>query len=143
PIQALSLVTGVVIANPEGFGFLRVVEGGDDLFLPPFEMRKVMHGDKVLARVTGIDHRGRREGSIARVLERGMTRLIGRFSVEMGINYVVPDDKRVQRNVQVPPDHTGGARDGQLVVCELVHAPDTRRPPIGRIIAVLGDKLTA
>ncbi|KAG1252544.1 hypothetical protein G6F65_017876 [Rhizopus arrhizus] len=106
-------------------------------------MRKVMHGDKVLARVTGIDHRGRREGSIARVLERGMTRLIGRFSVEMGINYVVPDDKRVQRNVQVPPDQTGGARDGQLVVCELTQAPDSRRPPIGRIIAVLGDKLTA
>ncbi len=133
----------MVIANPEGFGFLRPVEGGDDLFLPPYEMRKVMHGDKVLARVTGIDHRGRREGSIARVLERGMTRLIGRFSVEMGINYVVPDDKRVQRNVQVPPDQTGGARDGQLVVCELTQAPDSRRPPIGRIIAVLGDKLTA
>ena len=143
PIQALNLVTGVVIANPEGFGFLRPVEGGDDLFLPPYEMRKVMHGDKVLARVTGIDHRGRREGSIARVLERGMTRLIGRFSVEMGINYVVPDDKRIQRNVQVPPDQTGGARDGQLVVCELTQAPDSRRPPIGRIIAVLGDKLTA
>ena len=132
-----------MIANPEGFGFLRPVEGGDDLFLPPYEMRKVMHGDKVLARVTGIDHRGRREGSIARVLERGMTRLIGRFSVEMGINYVVPDDKRVQRNVQVPPDQIGGARDGQLVVCELTQAPDSRRPPIGRIIAVLGDKLTA
>src|SRR6185437_5394418 len=94
-------------------------------------------------RVTGIDHRGRREGSIARVLERGMTRLIGRFSVEMGINYVVPDDKRIQRNVQVPPDQTGGANDGQLVVCELTQAPDSRRPPIGRIIAVLGDKLTA
>lgn len=93
--------------------------------------------------MTGIDHRGRREGSIARVLERGMTRLIGRFSVEMGINYVVPDDKRVQRNVQVPPDQIGGARDGQLVVCELTQAPDSRRPPIGRIIAVLGDKLTA
>lgn len=143
PIQALNLVTGVVIANPEGFGFLRPVEGGDDLFLPPYEMRKVMHGDKVLANVTGIDHRGRREGSIARVLERGMTRLIGRFSVEMGINYVVPDDKRIQRNVQVPPDQIGGARDGQLVVCELTQAPDSRRPPIGRIIAVLGDKLTA
>ena len=56
---------------------------------------------------------------------------------------MVPDDKRVQRNVQVPPDQTGGARDGQLVVCELTQAPDSRRPPIGRIIAVLGDKLTA
>lgn len=143
PIQALNLVTGVVIANPEGFGFLRPVEGGDDLFLPPYEMRKVMHGDKVLANVTGIDHRGRREGSIARVLERGMTRLIGRYSVEMGINYVVPDDKRVQHNVQIPADQAGGAADGQLVVCELTQPPGSRRPPIGRIIAVLGDKLTA
>jgi ribonuclease R len=143
PVQATNLITGVVIANPEGFGFLRPVDGGDDLFLAPYEMRKVMHGDRVLANVTGIDRRGRREGSIARVLERGMTRLIGRFSVEFGINYVVPDDKRIQRNVQIPPDQTGDARDGQLVVCELTQAPDTRRPPIGRIIAVLGDKLTA
>ncbi len=143
PVQATNLITGVVIANPEGFGFLRPVEGGDDLFLAPYEMRKVLHGDRVLANVTGIDRRGRREGSIARVLERGMTRLIGRFSVEFGISYVVPDDKRIQRNVQIPPDQTGDARDGQLVVCELTQAPDTRRPPIGRIIAVLGDKLTA
>ncbi|WP_305805797.1 ribonuclease R [Stenotrophomonas sp. YIM B06876] len=142
PVQQLSLIAGVVIANPEGFGFLRPDEGGDDLFLPPYEMRKVMHGDRALANVTGIDRRGRREGSIARVLERGVNRLIGRFTVEMGISYLVPDDKRIQRNVQIPADATGDARDGQLVVCELTQAPDTRRPPIGRIIAVLGDKLT-
>ncbi|KRG44121.1 exoribonuclease R [Stenotrophomonas pictorum JCM 9942] len=142
PVQQLSLIPGVVIANPEGFGFLRPDEGGDDLFLPPYEMRKVMHGDRALANVTGIDRRGRREGTIARVLERGVNRLIGRFTVEMGISYLVPDDKRIQRNVQIPADATGGAKDGQLVVCELTQAPDTRRPPIGRIIAVLGDKLT-
>ena len=105
-------------------------------------MRKVMHGDRVLANVTGIDRRGRREGSIARVLERGMTRLIGRFSVEFGINYVVPDDKRIGRNVQIPHDAIGEARDGQLVVCEITQAPDTRRPPIGKILTVLGDRLT-
>ena len=143
PVQQTDLIPGVVIANPDGFGFLRPdAGGGDDLFLPPYEMRKVMHGDRVLANVTGIDRRGRREGSIARVLERRLTRLIGRFGSEAGISFVVPDDKRVQRNVQVPPDGTGGARDGQLVVCELVQAPDARRPPIGRIVAVLGDRLT-
>jgi ribonuclease R len=142
PVRHTSLIAGTVIANPEGFGFLKPEEGGDDLFLPPFEMRKVMHGDRALANVTGIDRRGRREGSIARVLERRMTRLIGRFFYELGIAYVDPDDKRVQRNVQVPPDGTGGAKEGQLVVCELVAPPDGRRPPIGKIIAVLGDKLT-
>ncbi|WP_080929722.1 ribonuclease R [Xanthomonas albilineans] len=142
PLQQTNLIPGVVIANPDGFGFLRPDEGGDDLFLPPYEMRKVLHGDRALANVTGIDRRGRREGSIARVLERGLSRLIGRFSMEAGIAYVVPDDKRIQRNVQIPPDASGEARDGQLVVCELTSAPDARRPPIGKIIAVLGDKLT-
>lgn len=143
PVQATDLIAGIVIANPDGFGFLRPdAGGGDDLFLPPYEMRKVMHGDRVLANVTGIDRRGRREGSIARVLEHRLTRLIGRFGFEAGIAYVVPDDKRVQRNVQIPPDATLAARDGQLVVCELTQAPDVRRPPIGRILAVLGDKLT-
>ncbi|GHH48562.1 ribonuclease R [[Pseudomonas] boreopolis] len=142
PVRHTNLIAGTVIANPDGFGFLKPDEGGDDLFLPPFEMRKVMHGDRALANVTGIDRRGRREGAIARVLERRMTRLIGRFFYELGIAYVEPDDKRVQRNVQVPPDGTGGAREGQLVVCELVAPPDGRRPAIGRIVAVLGDKLT-
>jgi len=142
PIAQLDLIPGVVIANPEGFGFLRPDGGGDDLFLSPYEMRKVMHGDRVLANVTGMDRRGRREGAISRVLERGMTRLIGRFTVEHGINYVVPDDKRIARNVQIPLDAAGEARDGQLVVCEITQAPDVRRPPIGRILTVLGDKLT-
>lgn len=147
PAQQLDLVPGVVIANPDGFGFLRPESGGgDDLFLPPFEMRKVMHGDRALASVTGVDRRGRREGAIVRVLERRLNRLIGRFVIEAGISYVVPDDRRIQRNVQIPPDARMDAQNGQLVVCELMEAPDERgpqRPPIGRVLAVLGDRLTA
>ncbi len=143
PTKQMDLLPGVVIANPNGFGFLRPDSGGgDDLFLPPNEMRKVMHGDRVMACVTGIDRAGRREGSIVEVLERRLSRLIGRFSMEQGVGYLVPDDKRVQRNVLIPPDARGEAVDGQLVVCELTHAPDSRRPPMGRIVAVLGDSLT-
>ncbi|MEP6633445.1 MAG: ribonuclease R [Luteimonas sp.] len=144
PAARLDLVAGTVIANPEGFGFLRLESGaGDDLFLPPFEMRKAMHGDRVLASVTGVDRRGRREGAIVEVLERRLNRLIGRFTLESGISYVVPDDRRIQRNVQIPADARLDARHGQLVVCEIVQAPDSQRPPIGRVLAVLGDKLTA
>src|SRR5690606_6104795 len=143
PLEQTNLIPGVVIANPEGFGFLRPdAGGGDDLFLPPYEMRKVMHGDRALANVTGIDRRGRREGSIARVLERGVHRLVGRFGSEAGISFVIPDDRRMQRNLHIPPDATCGAREGQLVVCEIVAPPDTRRPPIGKVVAVLGDSLT-
>ncbi|HEY4530271.1 MAG TPA: ribonuclease R [Luteimonas sp.] len=144
PAARADLVPGTVIANPEGFGFLRPESGvGDDLFLPPFEMRKVMHGDRVLGSVTGVDRRGRREGVIVEVLERRVTRLIGRFVIDSGISYVVPDDRRIQRNVQIPSDARLDAGDGQLVVCEIVAPPDSHRPPIGRVLAVLGDRLTA
>nr|WP_242112242.1 ribonuclease R [Luteimonas aquatica] len=143
PARQMDLIPGTVIANPEGFGFLRPDTGtGDDLFLPPYEMRKVMHGDRVLASVTGVDHRGRREGAIVEVLERRLSRLIGRFELDSGVSYVVPDDRRIQRNVQIPADAREGARAGQLVVCEIVQPPTAQRPPIGRVLAVLGDKLT-
>jgi ribonuclease R len=142
PVSQTNLIPGVVIANPDGFGFLRPEAGGDDLFLPPSEMRKTMHGDRVLANVTGIDRRGRREGSIARVLERRLSRIVGRFNSEHGVAFVTPDDKRVQHDIQIPQDATARARDGQLVVCELTQPPEGRRPPIGKVIAVLGDKLT-
>ena len=144
PAERMDLIAGSVIANPDGFGFLRPDSGaGDDLFLPPYEMRKVMHGDRVLASVTGMDRRGRREGAIVEVLERRLNRLIGRYTIEAGIGYVVPDDRRIQRNILVPPDDRGEAQPGQLVVAEIVHAPDPRRPPIGRVLTVLGERLTA
>ena len=144
PAERADLIAGTVIANPDGFGFLRPDSGsGDDLFLPPFEMRKAMHGDRVLASVTGVDRRGRREGTIVEVLERRLSRLIGRYTEEAGIGYVVPDDKRIQRNVMVPADGRNDARNGQLVVAEITTPQDAHRPPIGRVLAVLGDKLTA
>ncbi|HVR82066.1 MAG TPA: ribonuclease R [Luteimonas sp.] len=144
PAERMDLIAGNVIANPDGFGFLRPDKGGgDDLFLPPFEMRKAMHGDRVLASVTGMDRRGRREGAIVEVLERRLNRLIGRYTVEAGIGYVVPDDRRIQRNVLIPPDAVLAAKPGQLVVAEITTPPTAQRPPIGKVLAVLGDKLTA
>jgi ribonuclease R len=139
----MDLVPGVVIANENGFGFLRAEKGGDDLFLPPYEMRKVSHGDRVLVSITGMDRRGRGEATIVEVLERRLTRLLGRYTEELGIAYVVPDDKRIQRNLMIPQDARNGARAGQLVVAEITTPQDVHRPPIGRVLAVLGDKLTA
>ncbi|GAB2521771.1 ribonuclease R [Lysobacter humi (ex Lee et al. 2017)] len=144
PAQVVDLIPGVVIANPDGYGFLKADPGhGTDLFLAPSEMRKVMHGDRVLGSVTGVDRRGRREGGIVEVLERRLTRLIGRFETRAGIGFVIPDDRRIQQDILIPPDARGEAKDGQLVVAEITEMPDGKHSPIGRILTVLGDRLTA
>jgi len=146
--EQLDLIAGTVIAHPDGFGFLKPDKGGgDDLFLPPGEMRKALHGDRVLGSVTNVDAKGRREGAIVELLERRLTRIVGRYSERAGIGTVIPDDRRLGGEVLIAPDARNGARDGQIVVCELIADDDAAAPRrvrtlIGRILVVLGDKLT-
>jgi ribonuclease R len=142
--EKLDLIPGSVIANADGFGFLRPdAGGGDDLFLPPVQMRGVLHGDRVLACVTGIDRRGRREGAIVEVLERRTTRLVGRYKEERGFGLVTPDDRRIHQDLLIPQGKDQGAHTGQIVVAEIEEPPTRERQPVGRVVAVLGDRLSA
>ena len=142
PVAKMDLVRGRIIGHPEGFGFLVPDEGGEDLFVPPHEMRQLLHGDRVLMCVTGIDRRGRREGSVVEVLERGTTRLVGRYVEDNGIGFVLPDNRRLgAHDFLVPPAEKGGARPGQIVVAELIQQPSKQAMPIARVREVLGDHM--
>ena len=141
PANKLDLIQGVVLANAEGYGFLRPDGGGDDLYLSPQQMRTVLHGDRVLASVVGIDRRGRKQGAIVEVLQRRSPRLVGRVVIENGVTLVAPDDRRVHQDVMIVPGQTMDARSGQIVVAEITDPPTPHRGPMGAIRAVLGERL--
>ena len=141
PARKLDLIPGVVLANAEGYGFLRPDEGGDDLYLSPYQMRSVMHGDRVLASVVGVDRRGRRQGAIVEVLQRRSPRLVGRVVIDNGVTLVVPDDRRLHQDIMIVPGKEQGARSGQIVVVEITDPPTAYRGPLGAIRAVLGERL--
>ena len=135
----MDLVAGRVSAHKDGYGFVMLDEGGSDLYLSSRQMRSVLHGDRVLASVIGVDARGRREGAIREILERAHEKIVGCFVAESGIALVVPDDPRINQDVIVPLADTAGARPGQVVVAEIVQQPGERQPPVGRIIEILGE----
>ncbi|MDE1885208.1 MAG: ribonuclease R [Xanthomonadaceae bacterium] len=139
--QKLDLIPGAILANAEGFGFLRPDAGGDDIYLSPAQMRKVLHGDRVLASIVGVDHRGRKQGAIVEVLERRASRLVGRVVTDNGIVVVTPDNRRLHQDVLIPPGKDRGARSGQIVVAEITQPPTAQRGPIGMIVSVLGERL--
>ncbi|MDA8389683.1 MAG: ribonuclease R [Gammaproteobacteria bacterium] len=139
-VQRMDLIPGRIIGHPDGFGFLSRDEENEDLFIPPSEMRKVMHGDRVMARIAEIDARGRAECVIVEVLERGQQYVVGRYSEERGLRFITPDERRIARDIMVAEGHEGGARPGQIVVCEILEQPTFRTPPIGRVTEVLGDR---
>lgn len=134
-----SLVKGVVQGHRDGFGFLIPEDRSkSDLFLAPREMRKVIHGDRVLARITG-QNRGKQEGTILEILHYGTLRLVGRLLSENGQFVVVPEDQRIKHDVVVAKKDTMGASTGQVVHIEITRQPTRQIPAQGKVIEVLGE----
>ncbi len=140
-IDKMDMVRGRVVGHADGFGFLVTEEGGDDLYLSAKQMRQVLHGDRVVARVTGVDSRGRKEGAIVEVLERHNQTVVGRFSPQGGIAIVVPEDRRISQEVIIARGDEGNARPGQIVVAQLITQPSRRTQAVGRVIEVLGEPM--
>ncbi len=139
-IERMDMVRGRVIGHADGFGFLVPEDGSPDLFLSPREMRGLLHGDRALARVKGVDRRGRREGGVVKVLERNTTQIVGRFFRESGVALVSPDNRRISHQILIP-DASDDVKEGQMVVADVVEPPTRHSPPIGRIREILGDHM--
>ncbi len=141
PLEKMELIAGRVIGHKDGFGFIVPDTGGEDLFLSPREMRQLFHGDRVLARVSGIDGRGRREAMVVEILEHNTQQVVGRFHSESGMSYVEPSNQRITQDILIPPGKELQAEEGQMVVVALTTHPTAHRRPLGEVIEVLGDHM--
>ena len=135
----LDEVEGTVQGHRDGHGFVSRDDGAPDIYLPPNEMRAVLHKDRVKVRIVRSDRKGRPEGRVVEIMERSSQTIIGRLLQESGIWIVVPEDKRYGQDVLVPKTATGAAKAGQVVVVELTEAPALYGQPVGRVTEVLGE----
>ncbi len=131
-----------MLGHRDGHGFVQRDDGEPDLFLPPGEMRAVMHGDKVRARVGRLDRKGRAEGRVTEILSRPSAAIIGRLLQESGVWLVAPEDKRYGQDVLIPKSGFGATdvsqAQGKVVVVQLTEPPVLYGQPVGRIVEVLG-----
>ncbi|WP_418643866.1 ribonuclease R [Stutzerimonas kunmingensis] len=139
PVDKLDLVCGRVSGHRDGFGFLIPDDGSDDLFLSPAQMRLVFDGDRCLARVAGLDRRGRREGAIVEVISRAHESIVGRYHIESDVGFVIPDNPKIQQEVLVTPGRALDAKPGQFVEVKITHWPTQRFQPQGDIVEVIGN----
>ena len=136
----MDLLAGRVSGHRDGYGFLAPDDGSEDIYLHNRQMRKLFHGDRAMVRVSGIDHRGRREGSVVEVLEHNTQQLVGRYVDEHGISYLIPENSKIGQDVVVADEDRFGAEDGQYVLVEITKQPSRGRPR-GRVVEVLGDDM--
>ncbi len=135
----LDLTTGRVSGHRDGFGFvIRDDEADDDIYLSAREMRALFDGDRVAVRIKGLDRRGRAEGEVVDILERGTREIAGQFIRERGIGLVIPDNAKLSHRVLIPKGQAAKAKHGNMVVAEIVDFPTHVEQATGRITAVIG-----
>jgi len=155
-------VAGRLSIHRDGFGFLvpdaLAGEVHTDIFLPPPEAQKGMHGDRALVQILRQSSEGRAEGAIVRILRRAHVRVVGEFQIKRRGNFVIPADDRIQQWIEIPEgmelpparpsvDRVGVALrevhsvenlDGMVVSAELLEFPEGGDHAVGRIVEVLG-----
>src|SRR4030043_254515 len=134
----MNLVVGKIKCHPDGYGFvIPEKEGEEDIFVNPRNLKEAMHGDRVVARVESIRKKGR-EGSVIRILERGLRKIVGKFMKATNYSYVIPENERLLQEVFIPDGQTKRARPNQIVVAEITRYPTERARPEGRVTHILG-----
>ena len=142
--------------------------GTEDIFIPPNEINAAMQGDQVLVELDPPKANGRMSGRIVRILERRNPTVVGVFhyasSERQRSNVVIPFDDRMTQPIFIPPgaeippaagpstphrvlsaEATARPKpkgpeglDGLVVDVEIASWPTPTRPPIGRVIEILG-----
>jgi ribonuclease R len=138
----MNLVVGKITTNPRGFGFVvpdrPLEEIAGDIYIAGSNLNQAMHGDRVVTRIERVTERGA-EGRIVRILERGAGNTVGRYDEDgSGMGFVVPFDRRLIMDVQIPSGDRKDAAPGDMVVVEITKWPTATRPPLGRVTEVLG-----
>ncbi|MBS4190382.1 ribonuclease R [Bacillus sp. FJAT-49705] len=139
--EKMNLIRGKLSGHAKGFAFVIPEEPGmDDIFIPPNETNNAMHGDIVLARVSSETSGQRREGTIVRILERGIQQIVGTYTESKHFGFVLPDDKKFASDIFIPKNASLGAVEGHKVVVKLTTYPEGRKSAEGEVIQILGHK---
>ncbi|WP_439098732.1 ribonuclease R [Bacillus weihaiensis] len=139
--EKMNLLKGKLIGHAKGFAFVDPEDPElDDVFIPPTELKTAMHGDVVLVRVSPKGTGSRQEGTIIRILERGVKEVVGTYTESKNFGFVIPDDKKIANDIFIPKNASGGAVEGHKVVVKLTTYPKGRMSAEGEVVDILGHK---
>ncbi|MEC0696960.1 ribonuclease R [Bacillus atrophaeus] len=139
--EKMNLIKGKLSAHAKGFGFLLPEDTSlSDVFIPPTELNTAMNGDIVMVRLNSQSSGSRQEGTVIRILERSIQRVVGTYTETKSFGFVIPDDKKITSDIFIPKHANHGAVEGHKVVVTLTSYPEGRMSAEGEVTEILGHK---
>ena len=131
-------MTGTFTAHPKGFGFVSVEGETEDIFIPESQVNGAMHMDTVEITVSPVTTGRRREGTVVKVLERGMKQVVCTYEQSKTFGFAVPDNPKFGTDIFIPQGRSKGAVSGHKVVVEVTSYGKKDRKPEGKVVEILG-----
>lgn len=140
--ESLNMVYGTYTSTSKGFGFVIVendnIYGKQDIFIHEKNSNGAMHKDKVLCQIIESDTGKRPEGVIIKVLDKGFKHIVGTFEQSKSFGFVIPDEKRMYKDIFIPKKYTMGAVTGHKVVVEIIKQAEEGKKPEGKVTEIIG-----
>ncbi len=140
--KMLNMVYGTYLSTAKGFGFV-VIEGenqsfNSDIFISEKNSNGAMHKDKVLCQILNQKNGKKTEGIVIKIIEKGYNLIVGRYEPSKNFGFVIPDEKKIYKDIYIPKKYTKGAVSGSKVVVKIIKDATENSKPEGKIIEILG-----
>ena len=133
------IIEGIYRRNSKGFGFVKVEDEEDEIYISKSNSMKAFNGDKVLIKIVDKEKdKKSQEGKIIKILEHAKNTVVGTFEFNKNFGFVVPDDKSFGTDIFISKSNIGKARNGHKVLVEIIKYPEEKRHAEGKILEVLG-----
>lgn len=133
------LLTGTFISNAKGFGFVEIVGREEDLYIPEDKVNGAFHKDVVQVALLDKKSGKRQEAQVLRILERGLTHVVGTYVQSRNhYGFVIPDNGKLPQDVFVSKERSKGAVTGHKVVVEITDYGSATKSPEGKVVEILG-----
>ena len=130
---------GIYRKNQKGFGFVKIEEREDEIYIAKKNSINALNGDKVLIKIIEEKTNSKKaEGRIIKVLEREKDTIVGTFQYSRSFGFVVPDDKNFGTDIFISKKNFGKARNNQKVLVKITKYPKKGKNAEGKIVEVLG-----
>ena len=126
--------------NAKGFGFVKIEEQEDEIYISKENSLNALNGDQVLIEIIEEENKIKRaEGKIVKILKHEKDTLVGTFQNNKNFGFVVPDDKNFGTDIYISKKNFGKARNNHKVLVKIIKYPEKNRKAEGKIVEVLGN----
>ena len=132
-------IEGIFRRHERGFGFVVVEDQEDDIYIAKEDSKDAFSGDRVLVKLKKKSNGARQEGIILKVIEHKKDTLVGTFQKNKNFGFVIPDDKKLCRDIFISKKNFGKARNNHKVLVQITKYPQKGKKAEGKILEVIGN----